>query len=64
MLGIRGRERNRVNCVTGEDGFQQWLYYWKQRYTQSPFGWSKLEPSALPLKKIWDFNGVAIIKAA
>ena len=29
--------------------------------TQSPFGWSKLEPSALALNRMWDLNGVAIV---
>ena len=32
---------------------------------QSPLGWcGKLELSAVALKRIWDLNGVAIIKAA
>ena len=29
----------------------------------SPFGWSKFEPSALALKRIfWDLIGVAVVK--
>ena len=26
MPGMGRRERNEVNCVTGEGGFQHWLY--------------------------------------
>ena len=45
-------QRNRVNFVTGWGGFQQLLEYWKLRYTQSPFGWSKFEPISLGWEQV------------
>ena len=56
-----GRE---VNCVTGEGGFQNWLYIILEAGMYLiPFGWSKFELSALALKRIfWDLNGVAVVK--
>ena len=35
---------------------------WNVRCTQSPFGYSKFKPSALAWKRIWDLNGVAVVK--
>ena len=49
MSGMGEQERNRVNCEAGEGGFQHRLKYWNLRYTQSPFGWSKLKPKKMDL---------------
>ena len=48
----------------GRVGFNSLTVIMEADMTQSPFGWSKLEPSALTLKMTWDLNGVVIIKAA
>ena len=34
---------------------------WVSEITQSPFGWTKVEPSALALNRMWDSNGVAVV---
>ena len=48
----------------GRVGFNSLTVIMEADMTQSPFGCSKLEPSALTLKRTWDLNGVVIIKAA
>ena len=50
MSGMRGQERNRVNCVTGREGFKSC-----SNSTQSFLAGVSWNP--VP---IWDLNGVAV----
>ena len=60
MLGMAERERNKVNCVTGRRvGFISGCDIGSRDILNLLLVRSKLEPSALALKRIWDFNEVA-----
>ena len=60
MLGMAGRERNKVNCVTSRRvGFISGCDIGSRDILNLLLVRSKLEPSALALKRIWDFNEVA-----
>lgn len=56
MLGMAGRERNKVNCVTGRRvGFISGCDIESRDTLNLLLVWSKLEPSALSFKKDMGF---------
>ena len=56
MLGVAGRERNKVNCVTGRRvGFISGCDIESRDILNLLLVWSKLEPSALGFKKDMGF---------